>query len=52
MSKTSDEVIDYMNNDMKILRQAYNGNHLEEKELKRAFQILKMLEVELKTRCK
>jgi len=45
-------MINTKENDFKILSQLYDGLHLEPLELERAFKLLKMFEVELKTRCK
>ena len=36
--------------DLDILEQLYNGNHLEEKDLKRAKSLLALLNEELKER--
>ncbi len=37
-------------NDLMILRQLYNGNHLNEAEKERAFKLLHLLNTELKGR--
>ena len=36
--------------DLEIIKQLYNGNHLESKELERALKILYLLDVEAKSR--
>ena len=37
-------------NDLIILKQLYNGNHLNDLELERALKLIKLLEIELKRR--
>ena len=39
-------------NDLDILKQLYNGNHLEDKELERALKLIYLLDIELKSRFK
>ena len=39
-----------MNKDLEILNQLLNGNHLNDKELKRAKELIKSLQLEINNR--